>query len=205
MLARVTSVIAAGMALAFAACDSGEDEIVLTDEPSSTPTPTVSQSNTPSPSASPVPPTLAPNPTDKPPDFAPPTTAPALLDALEGGRAQWDAAGLKDYQYDLTLACFCGLANMPIKIVVRAGELRSMAYSTGVPATPGWEYDLFMTYSTIDHVFDQMAVEIQTPNRYLLEATFDTNLGFPTRIVSDSFHVTDSGMYVSITNFEVLP
>jgi hypothetical protein len=200
----MTSVAVAGVVLAFAACDS-DDEIVPADSASPTPTLTSSHSPTLSPSASSPPPTLSPNLTAQPPTLAPPTTSPSILDALAAARARWEAAGIQSYQYDLEWACFCGRPDEPIKIVVHEGEFASASYAAGESVTPGTYYDIVLMYSTIDRSFQQIDSEVHTPGRFVLEAAFDPNLGFPTRIYSDSYYATDSGMSVTISNFEVLP
>jgi hypothetical protein len=190
---RVTTAVVSTMvlSLAMSACGDDDDgdlvEPTPTDSPSVTaytPTPQQTVSNT------------LPAPTQT---FLP---VAELLEQYESNRAKWSAAAIDDYQYQFTLACYCGFQGMPITIMVRDGEVTSMTNVLG--ETPdNWEYESFMRYAPVEEVFRQADGAIREHHSVIV--VYDDQYGFPAYIQSGGPPgVTDSGSVATISDFEAL-
>ncbi len=207
----VAIAILCALFLALSAC--GDDA----EEP-----PTASPVTTKLPTESPFNPPMTPAPTRNPPGYIEPTPTitPArdspiptttyqpqleLLTDFVANRARWDAAGILNYQYEFTLACFCGFRNQPITIVVRDGQPVSLTNSLGEYLS-GREYDIFLKYSTVDRLFVEFETTILERDPLGVEVSYDGQYGFPTMIKIGSLGgASDSGSVMTIPSLEVLP
>jgi hypothetical protein len=123
-----------------------------------------------------------------------------LLNDLEANRAKWSSSGIRNYQFDFTLACFCGFTDMPITIVVQDGEMQSMTYASGAPVPAGVDYDAFFRLSTIERNFKELEADIL--GDWSVDVTYDPDLGFPNKINTSG--APDAGSQVTIAAFKVL-
>ncbi len=200
MVGKIGCASLAALALVVGACESGDD--------SANPTEVATPTEEPTPTPVPPPPTGSPTSAATPVVTATPVTprmsqSPSeLLAALEDNRAKWDSAPIQNYRYDFTIACFCGFDGLPITMAVRNGELESMTNSFGKTLSEGFPFDNFYRYSTVARTFQQVATDIREARA--LAVTYDGGYGFPTTIWAGTRGVTDSGSFVTISNFEVI-
>lgn len=102
-----------------------------------------------------------------------------LTAQLEENRTKWRAAGLRDYQFELDVVCFCSA--LPAVVSVAAGEVQAAHYvHDGSPVQPA---DLGQ-YHTIDGLFD-LAEAAMEEDPDFMSVKFDPDLGFPTEIQID--------------------
>lgn len=167
MVARIGCVVGlVAITLTVSACDSEDDEPNTTAAPSIT---AQAVSATPTVNAHANTARYIPEPT-----FVH-TPPPELLAELDLNRAKWDSAGIENYRYNYTIACYCGYQGLPITMVVRDGELESMTNSDGVLLTPGYPYDLFYRHSSMELVFQ--AVEDDIRHAFGVVVTYDAEYG----------------------------
>ncbi len=117
---------------------------------------------------------------------------------------KWQDANISHYRYELGISCFCMFsADMPLVIEVKDGQVVSMEYKSGKEIDPAFLED-FQRYDTIDKVFAELKKAQSEAER--VEVTYDEKYGFPTQITIDrAVQAADDELYLSISNFEVLP
>ncbi len=123
---------------------------------------------------------------------------------VERAQQTWQDANIKHYRYELTISCFCIFTpDMPLVIEVKDGQVVSMAYKSGKEIdAPSME--TFEKYNTIDKIFAELEKAQNEAER--VEVKYDEKYGFPTQITIDhAQQAADDELYLSISNFEVLP
>ena len=123
---------------------------------------------------------------------------------VERAQEKWQDANISHYSYELTISCFCVFSpDMPLVIEVQNGEAVSMTYKSGKEIDAA-NMELFQRYDTIDKVFAELEKAQNEAER--VEVTYDETYGFPTQITIDHAEMAaDDELYLSISNFEVLP
>jgi Family of unknown function (DUF6174) len=105
--------------------------------------------------------------------------------ALEDSRGQWEAAGIRDYEYRYQKYCDCHRDLPPETVVdVRDGRVSRVYHlhadsDREVPARDG-SLDL---YWTIDELFD--LIDAATQRDAVVRVSYDDDLGYPTTIFID--------------------
>lgn len=107
---------------------------------------------------------------------------------LERQKARWARQHLSSYRFTYSIACFCGNANMPMEIEVRANLVTDAAYTETEAPVP---LDIQSSLPTIDALF--RVIERAIVDRvHLLDVTYHPEVGYPTRISIDrSFNAQD--------------
>jgi hypothetical protein len=135
------------------------------------------------------------------------TGCASLVGQASGEMSQqekWQSANIPHYRYELGISCFCIFAqDMPLVIDVKDGEVISMAYKSGKEIDPALLPE-FQRFDTIDKIFAELAKAQSEAER--VEVTYDEKYGFPTQITIDhAQQAADDELYLTISNFEVLP
>ena len=118
---------------------------------------------------------------------------------LDKARPNWARAGISDYNYKLTVSCFCGEAGT-FDVEVRNGVVVNTTPSSGVESSGGGE----SVGKTMDELFGVLAqAYAQNADEVLVEYT--ALLGYPTFISIDyNLNVTDDEIFYGVDNFERL-
>jgi outer membrane lipoprotein-sorting protein len=122
----------------------------------------------------------------------------------EQAQEKWQDANVSHYRYELAISCFCIFsADMPLVIEVQNGEAVSMEYKSGKEIDPAF-LEQFQRYDTIDKIFAEIEKAENEAER--VEVTYDEKYGFPTQVTIDQAQqAADDELYLTISNFEVLP
>jgi len=125
-------------------------------------------------------------------------------DEVNSDQSKWQDANISHYQYELTIGCFCVFSqDMPLVIEVKDGKAVSMKYKNGKEIDPAF-LEQFQRYDTIDKIFAEL--EKAQSEAEKVEVTYDETYGFPTQITIDqAVQAADDELYLSVSNFEVLP
>ena len=117
---------------------------------------------------------------------------------------KWQDADISHYRYELGISCFCIFAqDMPLVIEVKDGKAVSMEYKSGKEIDPTLLPD-FQRYDTIDKIFAELEKAQSEAER--VEVTYDETYGFPNQLTIDrAIQAADDELYLTISNFEVLP
>ena len=123
---------------------------------------------------------------------------------VERAHEKWQAANVSHYRYELAISCFCIFsADMPLVIEVQNGEVVSMEYKSGKEIDAS-SMEVFEKYNTIDKIFAELEKAENEAER--VEVTYDEKYGFPTQVTIDQAQqAADDELYLTISNFEVLP
>lgn len=98
------------------------------------------------------------------------------IDDLRHHRAEWAAARVAHYTYQLDGDAWIYFANRPIRVEVRDGVVQSAVYiSTGKAVT-----EQVNQFQTIDGIFDQAEAALRAG--FLHHAAFDASCGYPTQV-----------------------
>ena len=120
-------------------------------------------------------------------------------------KEKWQDANISHYRYSLHMSCFCiFVENMPLVIEVQDGEVVSMEFHNGNEIDPSL-LELFNKYATIDRLFAELEAGLNgAADKVTVE--YDATYGFPTKAEIDVEEMAiDDEMYLSISDFEVLP
>ena len=118
---------------------------------------------------------------------------------------KWQDANISYYRYELHLSCFCVFVeNMPLVIEVQDGKMVSMAYQNGKEIDPQL-LELFKKYETMDLIFAELEAGLNgAADKVTVE--YNPSYGFPTKAEIDvEEQAIDDELYMTISNFEVLP
>ena len=123
---------------------------------------------------------------------------------VNSDQEKWQNANVSHYRYELSISCFCIFAqDMPLVIEVKDGEVVSMEYKSGKEIDPAL-LEQFQRYDTIDKIFAELEKAQSEAER--VEVTYDETYGFPNQITIDQAQMAaDDELYLTISNFEVLP
>ena len=124
---------------------------------------------------------------------------------IERNQEKWQNANISHYRYKLHLSCFCVFSqDMPLLIEVKDGQVVSMEYQTGKPIDAA-SREYFQTFSTIDRVLSKLEADLGGAADEVT-VTYDSTYGFPTDATIDVVkEATDDELYLTISDFEVLP
>lgn len=132
--------------------------------------------------------------------------------AVSGGQTEigqnqqkWQDANISHYRYHLSISCFCVFVeNMPLIIEVEDGKMVSMEFHNGKEIDPSL-LELFNKYATIDQIFAELEAG-QNGAADEVTVKYDPTYGFPTEATIDVVkEATDDELYLTISDFEVLP
>jgi hypothetical protein len=124
---------------------------------------------------------------------------------IERNKEKWQDANITHYRYNLTLGCFCVFSqDMPLVIEVMDGNVVSMEYKNGNPIDTT-NRELFERFSTIDRIFSELEADLAGAADEVT-VTYDPTYGFPVEVSIDYVkEATDDELYLTISDFEVLP
>ena len=124
---------------------------------------------------------------------------------IERNQEKWQNANISHYRYNLNLSCFCVFnENMPLVIEVKDGKVISMEYQNGNPID-ATNREYFQTFSTIDRILSKLEADLGGAADEVT-VTYDPTYGFPTDATIDvAKEATDDELYLTISDFEVLP
>ncbi len=101
---------------------------------------------------------------------------------LEGARARWVSAGIRDYRYEFRQQCECGPALAEAAVVeVRGGAVARVNYRDSGGEAPATARQLF---PTVEQLFQRIEDAIRR-NAASLSVSYDGTLGYPTLISID--------------------
>jgi hypothetical protein len=123
---------------------------------------------------------------------------------MNSDQAKWQHANVSHYRYELAISCFCIFSqDMPLVIEVKDGKAVSMEYKSGKEIDPSF-LEQFQRYDTIDKIFAEL--EKAQSEAEKVDVTYDETYGYPTEIKIDQAQMAaDDELYLTISNFEVLP
>ena len=124
---------------------------------------------------------------------------------LAAARERWEAGGSADYDLEFLVLCECPESNKRLKLIVRNGAIESSVFDldSGRALTEE-EYDVDMTYKTINDRFDQIESALGGESGYLtpaheLSVNYHPDLGYPTYFgVSYGYDVADAGFRLEL-------
>jgi len=124
---------------------------------------------------------------------------------IEQNQEKWQNANISHYRYNLFISCFCIFTqDMPLIIEVQDGEVVSMEFQSGNEIDAS-NHELFDKYATIDRLFDELEADLNGGADEVI-AKYDPTYGFPTEVTIDFVkEATDDELYLTLSNFEVLP
>jgi len=76
------------------------------------------------------------------------STAVKVSTALDEAQTRWQAAAIRDYDYILSISCFCAPSVRPVKITVAGGAPVSVVYADSIGGVADTAF--FRGYLTID-------------------------------------------------------
>lgn len=129
----------------------------------------------------------------------------AASSEFDQAREKWQEAAISHYRFELNYGCFCAFsADMPLIIEVQDGEVVSMEYASGKEIDPA-SLELFQPYATIDGIFAELEKALNGGAENVT-VTYDETYGYPTQATIDfNQQMADEEIYLTISNFEVLP
>ena len=123
---------------------------------------------------------------------------------LEQNRALWEAQSAENYDFQLSIWCFCPFGGqMPLAIEVRDGEPVSIAAADGSDVTPNRE-----SYSQVDTIEELFGVveEAQSGGADEIKVEYDPEYGYPVSIDIDYIQeAVDDEVSYQVANLEFLP
>jgi hypothetical protein len=120
----------------------------------------------------------------------------------------WENSGINHYRFILNMGCWCGIHDrMPSTVEVANGKVVSVTDKDGklVSIEEDPDYNSFDQLFTVEGLFDHARQAISEADD--VEIEYDKDKGFPTSIGVD-WDMTvgyDDNIYISVSNFEVLP
>ena len=115
---------------------------------------------------------------------------------LDNARANWTRAGISDYDYKLTVSCFCGNTGT-FDVEVRNGVVVNTTPSSGVELSGGESVG-----KTMDDLFGVLA-QAYALNADQVLVDYTAVLGYPTSISIDYVQgVSDDEIFYGVDNFE---
>lgn len=104
------------------------------------------------------------------------TERPPVEGDLEERKAQWEGEGLEDYDFVMSIVCFCPAElGRPVEVSVRGGEVVGLVDRASGEPLP----DNFRTfYPTIDELFALLEQAIAA-GAEIVQVTYDPDLGYP--------------------------
>ncbi|MCB1723087.1 MAG: hypothetical protein H6959_01315 [Chromatiaceae bacterium] len=123
----------------------------------------------------------------------PPTTASRFK--VDSARETWRLSALQDYQYDVTIACFCAVAGR-FRVTVRNGIVdRVAAHQPGATRSP---LPVPGDFKSVDQMFEMIdRLMGSRPDRVALR--LDRSLGFPALFSIDPrYGVADDELTIEI-------
>ena len=124
---------------------------------------------------------------------------------IERNKEKWQAANITHYRFNLNISCFCVFTqDMPLVIEVLDGKVVSMEYQNGNPID-ATNREFFERFSTIDRIFSELEADL-TGAADEVTVTYDPTYAFPVEVTIDYVkEATDDELYLTISDFEVLP
>lgn len=118
---------------------------------------------------------------------------------------KWRDANVTHYRYNLNIGCFCVFSqDMPLVIEVMDGKVVSMEHESGKEIDPA-NLETFNKFSTIDRIFAEVEAGLAGAADEV-KVTYDETYGFPVDITLDYLkEAIDDELYLTVSNFEVLP
>ena len=127
---------------------------------------------------------------------------PGDLFDLERAMDDWEDAAIQSYSYEVATACFCPpITTQPHRVSVIDGVVISAeAVADGTPVDPAF----LSSFRTVEQLFQQIQDVIDLEPDFF-EATYDSDLGYPTSINVDiEMNAADEEFFTTITNFSII-
>jgi hypothetical protein len=123
---------------------------------------------------------------------------------LEQNRALWEQQDASNYQFELSILCFCPYGGqMPLSIVVRDGQVVSLATADGSDPGPSLEY--FNQADTVEELFG-IIESAQAGGADDIKVQYDPDSGYPVSIDIDYIkEAVDDEISYQVANLEFLP
>jgi uncharacterized protein DUF6174 len=124
---------------------------------------------------------------------------------IERNKEKWQDANITHYRFNLNISCFCVFTqDMPLVIEVMDGKVVSMEYQNGSPID-ATNREFFERFSTIDRILTELEADLAGAADEVT-VTYDQTYGFPVKVTIDYVkEATDDELYLTISDFEVLP
>ena len=119
---------------------------------------------------------------------------------------KWEGQNINHYRYTVAVSCFCPFAFVEVTYEVQNGQVvgQSVQSSPDNPVDEAQVSDFYQSYNTIEKVFDYLEEAINEADRTSIE--YDPTYGFPIDVAIDWIELAaDDEIYLTISNFEVLP
>jgi len=119
---------------------------------------------------------------------------------------KWKGQNINHYRFTVAVSCFCPFANVEVTYKVLNGEVmeQTVQSSPDNPVDEALVSDFYQPYNTIEKVFDYVGSAIKEADETTIE--YDSTYGFPTTVSVDWIkQAVDDEMYLTLSNFEVLP
>ena len=133
-------------------------------------------------------------------EAAPSSHAPSGLDAeARDAWEKWQAQGLDDYTYRLTIGCLCPSANARVRVV--GGQVVQVGHKSSAPQR------VLIGFGDLDPTIDNVFVVLARAQQQAhdVRARFDETTGMPTRIFVDNIRsVIDDEVSYGIDSFTVV-
>jgi len=129
-------------------------------------------------------------------------TSSAFPSELSRNHQKWKDAGISHYQFRLFRACICE-DNEDVLIEVESERIVSIEHPSGRTLN---EYDrvFFDSVGTMERLFSTAENELNG-DALDVNVKYDPTYGFPAEIYSDHTEITDDELYLTVSDFEVLP
>ena len=126
--------------------------------------------------------------------------------AFQQNQAKWEGQNINHYRFTIAVSCFCPFANVQVTYEVLNGEVveQTVQFPPDNPVDEALVSDFYQPYNTIEKVFDYVGGAIKDADETTIE--YDQNYGFPATVSVDWIkQAVDDEMYLTLSNFEILP
>jgi hypothetical protein len=118
--------------------------------------------------------------------------------ALLAAESRWRAAGIKSYEYAVSVACFCGFDRTPFAIRVVDGV------SAPIPGNDPWRNKAGEHYNSIEKLFAMVRSALDRGDE-IVDVSYDTATGRPLVISLDmSRRGEDDDVFLSVSEFKII-
>ena len=121
---------------------------------------------------------------------------------LKLNQQKWQGADVQHYRFRLFRGCICE-DNEDVLIEVRNEQIVSLEYQSGKTMNP-IDRIYFEGLGTMERLFSTVETELNGES-LKVTVTYDSTYGFPVDIFSEHSGTSDDELYLTISDFEVLP
>jgi hypothetical protein len=121
---------------------------------------------------------------------------------LRRNQQKWQNAGISNYRFRLFRGCICE-DNEDVLVEVKNEQIVSLEYQSGRTMNTGDRAD-FESLGTMARLFSTVETEFNGESLNVT-VTYDSTYGFPVEVSSERSEGSDDELYLTISDFEVLP